>query len=92
MRDPSTEFLPGKRQIRKRILIFLSVRIVPMNTRAFIKLGCALAVLFVFSHEAAWTQVLDRIAAFREQERRAVAEPFKGVTTDGNILFWAIKS
>jgi hypothetical protein len=57
-----------------------------MNTRAYIKLGCGLAVLFVFSHEAAWTQVLDRIAAFREQERRAVAEPFKGVTTDGNIV------
>jgi len=57
-----------------------------MKTSAIVKLCCALAVLFVFSHEAAWTQVLDRIAAFRELERRAVAEPFKGVTTDGRIV------
>src|SRR5687767_9993923 len=54
--------------------------------RHAIVLVCALAVLFVFSHETAWTQVLDRIAAFREQERKAIAEPFKGVTTDGKVV------
>ncbi len=57
-----------------------------MNPRIIFRVSCALAILFVFSHEAAWTQVMDRFAAFREFERRAVAEPFKGVTTDGKVV------
>ena len=57
-----------------------------MITRSIVKRCCALALLAVFSHEAAWTQILDRIAQVREQERQAVAEPFKGVTTDGKIV------
>jgi hypothetical protein len=32
------------------------------------------------------TQTPDRVAAFREQERKALAEPFRGVTTDGRIV------
>jgi hypothetical protein len=47
--------------------------------------GTALGAAVLTFHETAWTQVLDRIAAFREHERRALAEPFKGVTADGSI-------
>ncbi|HYC47233.1 MAG TPA: DUF3500 domain-containing protein [Burkholderiales bacterium] len=50
------------------------------------KLLIALPFLLVFSHEAAWTAVFDRLAWFREEERRALSEPFKGVTTDGKVI------
>ena len=45
-------------------------------------------------YQEAWTQVPDRIAAFREQERRAIAEPFKGITTHGEVVpgLFGIKS
>ena len=35
-------------------------------------------------HHFGWTQG-DRLSFFREQERKALAEPFKGVTTNGTV-------
>jgi hypothetical protein len=45
----------------------------------------AMVAASFLAYELAWTQG-DRISAFREQERRAVAEPFKGVTTNGKVV------
>lgn len=47
--------------------------------------GLALASAFAL-HGAATRQAPDRLALFREQERKALAEPFKGVTTDGSVV------
>jgi hypothetical protein len=46
---------------------------------------CALAALALAVHHVAWTQG-DRLSSFREQERRALSEPFKGVTARGAIV------
>ena len=46
---------------------------------------CALAGAAFGVHRLAWTQG-DRISFFREQEPRALAEPFRGVTTNGEIV------
>ena len=48
-------------------------------------LCCILAIFALLLHRIAWTQG-DRLAMFREQERRALAEPFKGVTTNGQVV------
>ena len=42
----------------------------------------ALFAVSVVAAEIAWTQV-DRVAVFRAQEAKAIADPFKGVTTHG---------
>jgi hypothetical protein len=46
---------------------------------------CVLAVLALAVHHVAWTQG-DRLSVFREQERRALSEPFKGVTARGDVV------
>jgi hypothetical protein len=45
----------------------------------------AVAATSFLAYDLAWTQG-DRISMVREEERRAVAEPFKGVTTNGNVV------
>jgi len=56
-------------------------------------LCCAPALSFAM-YRAASTQAPDRLAQFREQERAALAEPFRGVTTDGKVVpgLFGIKS
>jgi hypothetical protein len=34
----------------------------------------------------AWTQALDRMAIFRAEESRGLSQPFKGVTTNGQVV------
>ena len=46
---------------------------------------CMLALLALAAHHVAWTQG-DRLSVFRDQERRALSEPFKGVTTRGEVV------
>jgi hypothetical protein len=48
-------------------------------------LCCVLGTAAIGIHKIAWTQG-DRVFAFREQERRALAEPFRGVTTNGQVV------
>ena len=45
-----------------------------------------LVVVSLVSIRAAWTQVTDRLARFRAEEQQALADPFKGVTTDGQVI------
>ena len=42
-------------------------------------------IISIAVHRLAWTQG-DRVTVFREQERRALAEPYKGVTTNGQLV------
>jgi hypothetical protein len=48
-------------------------------------LCCLLAVLSLIVYRLAWTQT-DRLSAFRAEESRAVSDPFKGVTTNGQVI------
>jgi len=45
-----------------------------------------LAILFACFTVLAWTQAPDRTATLAEEQRRGVAEPFKGVTTNGAVI------
>jgi hypothetical protein len=45
----------------------------------------AVAATSFLTYDLAWTQG-DRMAMVREEIRRAVADPFKGVTTNGNVV------
>ncbi|MDQ3686045.1 MAG: DUF3500 domain-containing protein [Acidobacteriota bacterium] len=49
-------------------------------------LCCIVPVLFFALHQVAGQQTPDRLAQFREQLGQALAEPFKGVTTDGKVV------
>jgi len=57
-----------------------------MKKFAIAVLGCMGLALSLALIETAWTQAPDRIAVFREQERKAIAEPFRGVTTNGQVV------
>ena len=46
--------------------------------------GCLLAFVATF-YWSAYTQSANRNQMFEEQQRKFLAEPFKGITTDGNI-------
>jgi hypothetical protein len=74
------------RAVRSRVTIFI-LRLEHSAVRKCITavFCCALGVLAFTIHGVAWTQG-DRISVFRDQERRALAEPFKGVTTNGAIV------
>jgi hypothetical protein len=57
-----------------------------VSTKRYATAGALVALAAgLATYDLAWTQG-DRLAAFREQERRAVAEPFKGVTTNGQVV------
>jgi hypothetical protein len=45
----------------------------------------AVAATSFLAYDLAWTQG-DRMSMVREEVRRAVADPFKGVTTNGNVV------
>lgn len=49
-------------------------------------LCCVILVSSFALYRAASTQAPGRLANFREQERQALNEPFKGVTTDGRVV------
>lgn len=46
----------------------------------------ALPILFVAFALLAWAQAPDRTAQLAEEQKKGVAEPFKGVTTNGTIV------
>ena len=43
-------------------------------------------VVSLVSMRAAWTQASGRLERFRAEEQQALADPFKGVTTDGQVI------
>lgn len=49
-------------------------------------LCCALPVLTLALYQYVRTQSPDRNTVFREQLQRAMSDPFKGITTDGNVV------
>jgi hypothetical protein len=51
-----------------------------MRTILLVSLCCVASVLI------AWTQAPDRTARLAEEQKQGVAEPFKGVTTNGKII------
>jgi hypothetical protein len=48
-------------------------------------LCCVLAALSLIVYRLAWTQT-DRLSSFRAEEQRALSEPFKGVSTNGQVI------
>jgi hypothetical protein len=54
-----------------------------MRTR-WIAAGLAVVAASLLTYEIAWTQG-DRMAVFRQQEAKALSEPFKGVTAKGQV-------
>lgn len=58
-----------------------------MKQSIIITLACAMCVFsFVRSQQVAFTQSPGRLERFRAEEKRAVDDPFKGVTTNGQII------
>jgi hypothetical protein len=54
-----------------------------MRTR-WMAAGLAVVAASLLTYEIAWTQG-DRMAVFRQQEAKALSEPFKGVTAKGQV-------
>ncbi len=48
-------------------------------------LYCGLVLFIASRYWSAYTQSVNRLQMFEEQQRKFLAEPFKGITTDGNV-------
>ena len=57
-----------------------------ISRRLILSGALGLTAVSLLGYNVGWSQVPDRIAMFREQERRALSEPFVGVTTDGKVV------
>src|SRR5690349_21733694 len=53
--------------------------------RAAMAGALAIVAISLLTYEIAWTQG-DRMAMFRQQEAKALSQPFKGVTTNGEVV------
>lgn len=56
-----------------------------MKKTFMIGLCCVVPLLSLIVNSTVWTQTPDRNAQFRRMEQQAMAEPFKGVTTNGEV-------
>src|SRR4051812_20899399 len=56
-----------------------------ITRRAGIVATLGVIAVSLLTYEIAWTQG-ERMAMFRQQEAKALAQPFKGVTTNGQVV------
>jgi hypothetical protein len=57
-----------------------------MRKSVVIALSCLVPVWLFLLYRVAWTQAVDRLSMYRAEEARAISEPFKGVTANGQVV------